>query len=83
MFHEEQKKATAIDEELDALYTTAAAAAAVRRSPTPIDAGGADRGGCRGPAVSVGSRDFDAQRSQPWWETDPVIGARYGSHEAE
>lgn len=86
MFHEDRERAAEVDAELDALEAVAA------RNPT---GSGVAQPGSSGSAMASGtepdaaqtpsgrSAEEEAQRSRPWWETDPVVGARMGFVERE
>jgi cytochrome c oxidase assembly factor CtaG len=65
MFTEDRERAAEVDAELDALET-----------PAPVSISHTSASG----AVDT-PRDEEAMRSRPWWETDPVLGRRYGFHE--
>ena len=93
MFHEDQEKAAEIDDVLDALEALEALAAA---GDSEADAGGsgdpdsevgvgsASGAGAAGSAGRTSlAEELAAGRTRPWWETDPVLGARYGFHEPE
>jgi cytochrome c oxidase assembly factor CtaG len=55
------------------------ATSATEPNGATIAAPAADHAESPQPAVVGGrSADEESQRSRPWWETDPVLGARYG-----
>lgn len=62
MFTEDRERAAEVDAELDALEPTAAVSISHTSSTGTADA----------------APDEEAMRSRPWWETDPVLGRRYG-----
>jgi cytochrome c oxidase assembly factor CtaG len=83
MFDEDRERAAAVDAELDALEAEAAAGSPARTSGSSASsmtsAPDSDE-----PSVPLGhSAQEEAQRLRPWWETDPVIGARMGFLERE
>ncbi|MBW8805039.1 MAG: cytochrome c oxidase assembly protein [Catenulisporales bacterium] len=62
MFNEDRERAAEVDAELDALEESA---------PASISHTSAAEG-------AEPAADEEALRSRPWWETDPVLGRRYG-----
>ena len=82
MFHEDRERAAAVDAELDALEASRAALVSVEgmrdaagSSGSPMTSGPE----AETPSVPGGrSAEEEAQRSRPWWETDPVVGTRMG-----
>jgi cytochrome c oxidase assembly factor CtaG len=85
MFHEDRERAAEVDAELDALDAlealgTRGAAARNSTASGVAESGssGSETDSGTAPAPSGRSAEEEAQRSRPWWETDPVVGARMG-----
>jgi cytochrome c oxidase assembly factor CtaG len=83
MFHEDQQKAAEIDEELDALDAAAAAAAAAGNGSVAGSGSGSDSDSGSGSGSGSGEEGLEPGRTRPWWESDPVLGARYGYQQPE
>jgi cytochrome c oxidase assembly factor CtaG len=98
MFHEDRERAAEVDAELDALEAAAAARAGASTSTSTSSGTSSDTSATEPNGVSIApqpsdspaavpvggrSAEEEAQRSRPWWETDPVLGARYSFGDPE
>lgn len=97
MFHEDRARAAQVDAELDALQEREAATRSTEsRAAAKTTTFGGSGTGAPSATASVSPADDDtpsetsgrsaeeeAQRSRPWWETDPVLGTRMGFLERE
>jgi cytochrome c oxidase assembly factor CtaG len=63
--------------------TTAGSAPPGSTTPRPAAPGTADKPPRSGIEVAVAADDPSQRRYRPWWETDPVLGVRYGFREPE
>jgi len=78
---EEDPKLREALEALELLEAAGSMTASATVSTPTTGPNGSDPG--TAPAPTPESGNGEAHRSRPWWETDPVLGARYGFHESE
>jgi cytochrome c oxidase assembly factor CtaG len=75
--------ADAAEAEQAAADAASAIAANTANTATATAADSADTAAATGIEVAVSADDPSQRRYRPWWETDPVLGARYGFREPE